>query len=160
MAKNIFFIDTCILLEILQVPQKFNIKDSETHTELLKERSTDKNSLIIMPISVIVETGNHINQIQDPTRRTDCYNKYIDISNSITNWIVPWQLFGYDYKNQDLARIIDLSKELSISRVGMGDIFILYSFYKYLETLPRGRRYNIEIWTKDKHLESYSRHNY
>ena len=45
MAKNIFFIDTCILLEILQVPQKFNIKDSETHTELLKERSTDKNSL-------------------------------------------------------------------------------------------------------------------
>jgi hypothetical protein len=36
MAKNIFFIDTCILLEILQVPQKFNIKDSETHTEIIK----------------------------------------------------------------------------------------------------------------------------
>lgn len=160
MAKNIFFIDTCILLEILQVPQKFNIKDSETHTKLLRERSTDHNSLIIMPISVIVETGNHINQIQSSTRRTDCYNKYIDILNSITNGTVPWQLFGYDYKNQDLARIIDLSKELFISKVGMGDIFILDSFNKYLETLPRDRKYNIEIWTKDKHLESYSRYDY
>ena len=160
MAKNIFFIDTCILLEILQVPQKFNKKDSETHTKLLRERSTDNNSLIIMPISVIVETGNHINQIQTPNLRTDCYNKYIDILNSITNGTVPWQLFGYDYKNQDLARIIDLSKELFISKVGMGDILILDSFNKYLETLPRDRKYNIEIWTKDKHLESYSRYDY
>lgn len=160
MAKNIFFIDTCILLEILQVPQKFNIKDSETHTRLLRERSTDKNSLIIMPISVIVETGNHINQIQDPTRRTDCYNKYIDILERITKGKVPWQLFGYDYQNQDLDRIIDLSKNLFTYKVGMGDIFILYSFNKYLETLPGDRSYNIEIWTKDKHLESYSRYNY
>lgn len=160
MAKNIFFIDTCILLEILQVPQKFNIKDSETHTKLLRDRSTDNNSLIIMPISVIVETGNHINQIQNPTRRTDCYNKYIDILNSITKGTVPWQLFGYDYKNQDLAMIINLSKKLFISKVGMGDIFILDSFNKYLETLPRDRKYNIEIWTKDKHLESYSRYDY
>ena len=160
MAKNIFFIDTCILLEILQVPQKFNIKDSETHTRLLRERSTDKNSLIIMPISVIVETGNHINQIQNPTRRTDCYNKYIDILERITKGKVPWQLFGYDYQNQDLDRIIDLSKNLFTCKVGMGDIFILYSFNKYLETLPGDRSYNIEIWTKDKHLESYSRYNY
>ena len=160
MAKNIFFIDTCILLEILQVPQKFNIKDSETHTRLLRERSTDKNSLIIMPISVIVETGNHINQIQNPTRRTDCYNKYIDILERITKGKVPWQLFGYDYQNQDLDRIIDLSKNLFTYKVGMGDIFILYSFNKYLETLPGDRSYNIEIWTKDKHLESYSRYNY
>ena len=160
MAKNIFFIDTCILLEILQVPQKFNIKDSETHTRLLRERSTDKNSLIIMPISVIVETGNHINQIQDPTRRTDCYNKYIDILERITKGKVPWQLFGYDYQNQDLDMIINLSKNLFTYKVGMGDIFILYSFNKYLETLPGDRSYNIEIWTKDKHLESYSRYNY
>lgn len=160
MAKNIFFIDTCILLEILQVPQKFNTKDSETHTKLLIERSKDNNSLIIMPISVIVETGNHINQIQDSTRRRECYNKYIDILNSITNGKVPWQLFGYDYKNQDLARVIELSNELFISKVGMGDIFILDSFNKYLETIPRDRKYNIEIWTKDKHLESYSRYDY
>jgi len=40
-----------------------------------------------------------------------------------------------------LARIIDLSKELFISKVGMGDIFILDSFNKYLETLPRDRNY-------------------
>ena len=58
MAKNIFFIDTCILLEILQVPQKFNIKDSETHTRLLRERSTDKNSLIIMTLSQVFRVTN------------------------------------------------------------------------------------------------------
>ena len=156
MAKNIFFIDTCILLEILQVPQKFNTKDSEKHTKLLRERSTDNNSLIIMPISVIVETGNHINQIQDSTRRSECYNKYIDILSSITNGTAPWQLFGYDYKNKDLERIIDLSNELFFSKVGMGDILILDSFNKYLETLPQGRKYNIEIWTKDKHLAGRS----
>ncbi|MCA6646799.1 hypothetical protein, partial [Streptococcus thermophilus] len=50
-------------------------------------------------------------------------NKYIDISNSITNGTVPWQLFGYDYKNQDLARIIDLSKELFISKVGKWETY-------------------------------------
>ncbi|HRM13853.1 MAG TPA: hypothetical protein PLV47_13030, partial [Flavobacterium sp.] len=62
--------------------------------------------------------------------------------------IVPWQLFGYDYKNQDLARIIDLSKELFISKVGMGDILILDSFNKYLETLPRDRNYPSTLFDK------------
>ncbi|CAD0142346.1 protein of unknown function [Streptococcus thermophilus] len=54
---------------------------------------------------------------------TTSNNKYIDISNSITNGTVPWQLFGYDYKNQDLARIIDLSKELFISKVGKWETY-------------------------------------
>ena len=44
-------------------------------------------------------------------------------------------------KNQDLARIIDLSKNCLFLKVGMGDILILDSFNKYLETLPRDRNY-------------------
>ncbi|CAD0158759.1 protein of unknown function [Streptococcus thermophilus] len=47
-----------------------------------------------------------------------------------------------------MARIIDLSKELFISKVGMGDILILDSFNKYLETLPRDRNYPSTLFDK------------
>ena len=49
-----------------------------------------------------------------------------------------------------MARIIDLSKELFISKVGMGDILILDSFNKYLETLPRDRNYPSTTVTKNQ----------
>ncbi|WFR75125.1 hypothetical protein P9166_08400 [Lactococcus lactis] len=156
MAKNIFFIDTCILLDILKVPTKYDEKNSLICTKLLAERAKDGNSLIIMPISVIIETGNHINHIKNASQRSECYKKYLDILNCIQSETLPWQLFGYDYKNQDLDRIISLSTELSNSQVGIGDIFILDSFNQYLKDIPKGRNYNVEIWTKDKHLKAYS----
>lgn len=53
-----------------------------------------------------------------------------------------------------------LKKSLEILKAIYRLSSYLDSFNKYLETLPRDRKYNIEIWTKDKHLESYSRYDY
>ncbi len=61
MAKNIYFIDSSILMEILKIPNHFSEADSKTYSEKLADLLKNGNSTIIMPISVIIETGNFIN---------------------------------------------------------------------------------------------------
>lgn len=161
MAKNIYFIDTSILMEILKVPNRFSRDKSEQFSNRLVELSTNGNSLIIMPISVIIETGNHINHIKNnPVEKKRCFEQFIDILNLIKEESAPWILFGYQYVKEDLAQIIAKSSELIVSNTGMGDAFIIESFDRYIKTLPKGVNINIEIWSTDNHLSAHSINNY
>ena len=61
---NVHFIDTSILLEILQVPNK---SSSSRHKVVMEELSHMINGrdTLILPFATIIETGNHISQNGD-----------------------------------------------------------------------------------------------
>lgn len=153
---EIYFIDTCVLLDILQVPGKYDEHRSKKHSKKLVDISYKTNTTIIMPISVIIETGNFINHIDNAYHKQQCFNKFMDILKNIKEETAPWLIYGYEYFQEDLNKIIDTATSLSPYGVGMGDSFILESFNRYIDTLEPYKKYLIEIWSDDNHLQSYS----
>lgn len=153
---EIYFIDTCVLLEILKVPNRYTELKSKEHSRKLADISIKPNTIIIMPISVIIETGNFINHIKNKHYKQGCLEKFIDILTRIKNEDAPWIIYGYEYFENDLTNIIDTAILHSPSGLGIGDAFILESFNRYKENLEPKKSYSIEIWSDDVHLNSYS----
>ncbi|MET3564117.1 hypothetical protein ABID30_003214 [Enterococcus rotai] len=154
--NEIYFIDTCVLLNILRVPKKYDENKSKEHSKKLIDISYKANATIIMPISVIIETGNFINHIDSDYHKRQCLKKFMDILKNIKEETAPWLIYGYEYFQEDLNKIIDTATELSPYGVGMGDAFILESFNRYIDTLEPYKKYLIEIWSDDEHLQAYS----
>ena len=60
---NIRFIDTSILLNILDIPGRNADKDMVTKE--FKQIIKDPNQTLILPLATIIETGNHIAHISN-----------------------------------------------------------------------------------------------
>ena len=71
--KETKFIDTSVLLEILEV--QHCCKNSKKYQQELVEFYGKENATLIMPISVLIETGNHINHIPDKVMKMECFEK-------------------------------------------------------------------------------------
>lgn len=154
--KEVYFMDTCVLLHILEVPGRSETQKTNLYTEKLINISLRGNTLIIIPLSVVIETGNHINHISDYTKKMDCVNKFMDILNKVKTKEAPWVIYGYDYNEERIEKVIDKYTSLVVSNTGMGDVFILEAFETYVEATPKKILGKVEIWTEDHHLSSYS----
>lgn len=154
--KETRFIDTSILVEILGVPDKCS--DSDKFRKELVEFYKKPNATLIMPISVLIETGNHVNHIKDGSRKTEVLDKFYDILNMFLTNSSPWSFYGYNFTVDDTRRIIEHYKVVVYSKVGIGDVFILDAYNQYVEQLKANKKQNhlISIWTLDEHLSSYS----
>src|SRR5699024_3801412 len=66
LMQKITLIDTSVLLDLLAVPGRD--QDREAIGREMKDRRTS-GERFLLPITTVVETGNHIAQIKDHTRR-------------------------------------------------------------------------------------------
>ncbi|MCY7070514.1 MULTISPECIES: hypothetical protein [Streptococcus] len=154
--KETRFIDTSILLEILEVPDK--CEDPKKYQKEFADFTTQSQANVIMPISVLVETGNHINHIKsNPQAKETSTKRFLEILKLFINSANPWFFYGYDFNADDIERVIEKYQELRYTGTGIGDIFILDSYNEYVSKLKDGGNQNhkIVIWTLDKHLQGY-----
>lgn len=155
--KETRFIDTSVLLEILEVPNRCD--DSKKYQTEFAEFALKKQATIIMPISVLIETGNHINHIKNnPTAKKNSVDKFISILDLFVNDTSPWSFYGYDFGSEDVTRIVNDYNDLVYSGVGIGDAFIIDSYNQYIQKLKLDNKENhqILIWSKDKHLSAFN----
>ena len=152
--KETRFIDTSILLEILEVPDKCGNPDK--FKKEFAEFAMQPHASVIIPISVLIETGNHINQIKsNPQVKQTVIKKFLDILDLFIKSDNPWFFYGYDFTADDIERVIEMYKTYRYIGPGVGDIFILDAYTEYVSNLRNGGNQNhkIEIWTLDQHLQ-------
>lgn len=149
---NVYFVDTSVLCNLLQIPNM----DSER--EEVKKRfmdiSSDNCSIFIVPIAVIIETGNHISHIADGNVRRAKAEELSDIINKSVQRRSPWNYYGKELTQDDVTSLSEKFVNYASSAIGMGDLSIINAYEKYKEEIPAIG--HIEIWATDKHLSGYS----
>lgn len=152
--KGVHFIDTCILMEILQVPKKMTSYNKEVLEEY-EQLSSDANQTFVLPISVLIETGNHINHIKkNNSEKERCISQFLGILEAINQDEIPWKLINYKHQER-LPHIIDHYKSHAKKGMGLGDVYILEEYNTYITEIPNLKGTRIRIWTLDKHLNGY-----
>lgn len=154
MSRLVTFVDTSILLEVLAVPGKSQ-QPENVRTEL-RER-TETGETLILPTAAIIETGNHIAQLDGRARR-DRAAALTRVLRATYEGTAPWTLNGAVWDASLLRAICDGARgclplaEMAAQGVGAGDVSILAEAEAYEH---RVARVAVGIWTLDAGLAAY-----
>ena len=146
----VHFIDTSILLCLLKVPNTCDDKYSEVIEEL--KNIIERGETLILSIASIIETGNHITQINDGNSRRAIALKFAQYLRDTADNQAPWSLTDLNWSPDKLRKFADDFPELATREVGFGDMSIIEAFNDYLERTPG---VSARIWSKDGHLMAY-----
>ncbi len=151
------FVDTSILLDLLDVPGKAQQHDlvRSQLVELIAERVQ-----LVLPIATIIETGNHIAQVGDGTARRTCAERFVQLLRATSQGILPWVLHSVAWDERMLIKLcdgtsvtgpfVDLAGK---GLLGTGDLAILAECELYSERTAHVR---VAVWTHDARLAAYA----
>lgn len=149
---NVRFIDTSILLNILDVPDRN--QNREEVIEEFKNLIGSQNETLILPLATIIETGNHIAHISNGNIRREKATLLSEFLIKTANGEAPWEYYGKELSADDLIHIASHFPDMAMAQcTGIGDLSIIRAFEKYKETVPAIG--TIMIWSIDAHLKSY-----
>lgn len=150
------FIDTSVLVEVLKVPGK-NRRHEEITAEL--RHRVESSESMILPTAAIIETGNHIAQVDDGGLRRSLAEGLARLLTATATDSAPWTLNGARWDGDLLAAICGGARgcpplpDMAAQKIGVGDVSILAEAEAY------GRRVAnvaVSIWTLDAGLSAYS----
>ena len=150
---NVYFIDTSIFLNILDVPGRNS--EREDVLKRLKELIEDnRNTSLILPFATIIETGNHIAHCDNGNARRDAADRFKKYINKMIDDEAPWSYYGEQFGVEDLRKICESFPDKAMRGFGIGDLSIIQAYEKYKANAVAVNR--ISIWSLDEHLCSYS----
>jgi hypothetical protein len=145
---SICIIDTSIFCNILKVPGKS--QDYSSVMDLMKEKIQRDESLLL-PMTSIIETGNHIAQNGDGRQRRFCAEKFIKQLQGAIAGEAPWT----PMKSFEIEKFLCWLGEFpdsAMKGVGFGDLSIIKD-WEELQRIHSGQR--VYIWTLDNDLKGY-----
>ena len=148
--KSVCLIDTSVLLEILNVPDKAGMH--ELILEELEEKIRDGEGLFL-PMATIFETGNHIGQNGDGTQRRACALKFVaqvELAIDRKSPFVPLNFVEASVMRAWLAEVPNWTAQ----RSGLGDLSI---YHDWLDLCQKNRGRRVYIWSLDQHLASFDK---
>lgn len=153
---SICLLDTSILCEFLQVP---NLCESFAEVEAELRRKIEARESLLLPMSSILETGNHIAKNGDGRQRRMTAARFVDLVRQAIRGETPFTPTPF-FEAEDLLEWLgefpDWTARGSGTNRGPGlaDLTIFKEFER-LCALNRKRR--VYIWSTDRHLSSYDR---
>lgn len=150
MAGTIRIIDTSVLCNILRVPKKD--QDGERAADEFRE-ALRENEVLLLPVAVIYETGNHIAQSGDGRVRRQVARAFVDLVQKAFSGELPFTPTPQQHPDEMLQWISEFP-DSAARGVGFGDLSIVRIFHQQCD-LNHARR--VVIWSYDKHLQSYDR---
>ncbi len=158
MKKKIWIIDTNILCVYLQVPNKDTCENADA-THIIQQINTaaKEGVELVLPIAVIIETGNHIGNIADGNgnaRRT-IKQKFTDLVTNCINGVSPWKPFNNQkmlFDDENLMQLMQDWNARQDTRSTIGDISIL----QVKEFYTKKGIYEVSIYTCDEGLRAYN----
>ncbi|MER7130719.1 hypothetical protein [Streptosporangium saharense] len=155
MAPRVEFVDTSVLCNILDVPGKN--QDRESVMRQLREEKRECD--LILPVTTVIETGNHIAQLPDGRVRRDRADKLHRLLSLVIAGDAPWVLHTVEWGEGFLRSLLAGAgtgvpfSDHVMAKLGLGDLCILTE-----RELYRTRVTNVEvgIWTLDTQLHSHS----
>ncbi|MBF0152698.1 MAG: hypothetical protein HQL64_03030 [Magnetococcales bacterium] len=146
--KDIVLIDTSVLLNILDVPKRNQMRD-EIDDEL--GNLTQEETELLLPMATIVETGNFIVKIEDGNSRRELGEAFIETIRESYEGNAPWSPIDFP----DLKSVmpwLDEFPEYAMRGIGFADLSIIKDWERMCRLNPRSR---VRIWSLDKHLSGY-----
>jgi len=147
---SICLVDTSILCEILQVPNRCG-NHREIFAEMERKIRTDT---LLLPMSAIIETGNHIGQNGDGNQRRKAATTFVDFVKKALLGQSPFTATRLFKESESLLEWLDEFPNWAGRGSGLGDLTILKEFDRQCALNPSRRIY---IWSLDGHLSSYRR---
>ena len=148
---NVRFMDTSIVMNLLEVPHM--CADAESVKSEFAKAVAEKETLIL-PMSTIIESGNHIAHITNGTIQREKALKFQEFLKKTAREEAPWTFYGVELTKEDLEFLADEFPNRALHMgMGIGDMSIIRFYEKYKETTPGIGR--IMIWSTDAHLAGY-----
>ena len=154
--RTIWFIDTSVLCELVKVPGK-----DQQHKEIsaeFKKRIQDGDRFVI-PITAVVETGNHIANAKTGDRR-GAATTLSQFLHMVATGTPPWEIndvhWGPEFVIAFLAgdstgqSFVDLAGN---AQMGGGDISILVERDVYR---TRSAGWDVKVWTLEAIMGAYA----
>jgi hypothetical protein len=147
LGRPAYFIDTSVLDEVLEVPGQVQ------HPEVLHEfkRRASAGDLMVIPITTLVEAGNHIAQCGGDRRSAAA--RYATLLDQLIGREAPWRVITVDWDLDFLRALrdgahtgLDLVDLLHSKTLGGGDMAIFVEARRLLE---RSNGLAVGLWTKD-----------
>lgn len=146
----IVIIDTCIFLEILNVPGF----SSHRNEIIAKNRDFIKQGAsFFLPMTVILETGNHIANVTNGQARRAAAERFVEQIKGALSGDAPWRPTPFPDKEEILGWIDNFADRV-MKGPGFGDQTILHLWEKSCRDFPNRR---VLIWTHDNDLAGCDR---
>lgn len=145
------FVDTCVLTNLLDIPG-FN-QDRDEVKRIYREKE-ESNDTFVIPLAVLVETGNHIAQLKGDRKYpiAESFSKLIREAIQGSNGFVVTPEITLEQIGEIMAGFPD-----SVVRQdrGFGDLSIISQFEDYWKNKqPLGK---MCIWSLDHHLQGFEK---
>jgi hypothetical protein len=152
----VWFVDTCILCNLVPVPGLDQDRDSVINE--MKELQS-RGDRFILPLTAVVETGNHISHLGNGHHRRLAATKLEQVLQMVIQGKAPWRLHAFSWDENFLGRLVEGAEtgrslvDHAMSGVGCGDLCVLAerSIYRSRTGIE-----DVRIWTIDDALRSYS----
>jgi hypothetical protein len=156
MGRRVLILDTSVLCCWLRVSGKEETGPAEdrwNHDRINKQISEEKqrNSILVLPIATLIETGNHI--AQSPSNRFDTATKLAQCLKDAADAQTPWAAFTEQsplWEDDSLRNLANSWPSLATSGMSIGDATIKDVAEYYAKA-----GYDVEILTADTGLKSY-----
>lgn len=161
MRRLVEFIDTCVLVEILNIPER-----ASQHQEVIDElaRKEAAGMTLVLPTAAVIEAGNFVCQIKDGQQRRSATERYVELLRRSAAGETPWVLHKATWNGAILTAICDGAGtgttlvEHSVNQtIGVGDLSILAERNIYRSTVAQSV-VAVGVWTTDGKLRSWVGH--
>jgi hypothetical protein len=152
----VWFVDTSVLCNLLPVPGRD--QDRMTVTRDMKSMQ-DAGDNFVLPVTTVIETGNHISQVKDGRQRREAATTFVKVLDLVRQERAPWRLHAFGWNEKFLESVIE-GAETGVGLVdhatlgmGCGDLCVLAERAIYRR---RTGITDVRVWTIDKQLRSHS----
>jgi hypothetical protein len=154
-ANTVFFVDTSVLVSLLRVP---GFDDNSDAIQAYFESRYLAGARFVLPVTAIIETGNHIAQCRGDRRAAA--ERFVGALEQARSSTPPWTIRDVDWSVGFVAALVDgastgtmLIDHLSHQSMGAGDIAILVERDQFRSSTA----YNdVQVWTLDRRLAANS----
>jgi len=162
--RKVLIIDTSVLCVYLGIPKMESCGKNSNYWDRDKirrklEEEEDNQTVFILPLAAVIETGNHITQIKSENHESSPYNMAMELTKIMVqaaDEASPWVAFGEQsslWEGDGLKKLASEWQLVVSQRISLGDTTIKILADYYCDE----KGFQVEIMTGDDQLKSYER---
>lgn len=155
--SSVCIIDTSVFLNLLNVPSKNQDKDS---IKMAFTEYAELGATFILPMAIIIETGNHIAQNGDGGTRRKTAQRFCKAVKGAFSGDAPYIPSEFPNSAEVLTWIDQFPDQAGMNKspqktgegTSFGDLSIIEEFHKCVNRFPT---LEVFVWSLDSDLSSY-----
>jgi hypothetical protein len=148
-VKSVCLIDTTVFCNVLDVPGR-NERRDEVIAEA-KRLVEGGSTTLLLPLCVVVETGNHVARVADGNLRRSAAQRFVEAVRDALDGKAPWTPTPMP-DARELVRWLDDFPDSASRGLGFAVLSVVKEWERQKALTPRGR---VFIWSSDAHLSAY-----